>query len=122
MERRRRVVLADDDESVRRLISRSLEALGGVELEAYASIIDALMAIRRSRFDLLIFDWTLPDLEAREAIRLARSQLKSSARVLVITGAAVSDEEKRLSQGLVDWWLPKPFADADLRRIVVSLA
>ena len=122
MDRRRRVILADDDESVRRLISRSLEALGDVELEAYGSVVDALMAIRRSRFDLLIFDWKLPDLEALEAIRLARSQLKAPARVLVITGADVSNEEKRLSHGLVDWWLPKPFEDAELRRIVLSLA
>ncbi len=118
MPQRRRILVAEDDAAVRRLIRRFLAGLPDLEVEECASAVEALLAVRKRPFDLLIFDWSLQEAEGCEAIRLARQEMKPLARVLVVTGARVSEQERQANRGLVDRWLTKPFGREELRGAV----
>ncbi len=80
----------------------------------------AMEAFRQQRFDLLVADLRLPDIDGMEVIRRIRNQ-KPETEVIVITGygtAATAVEAMKL--GVSDF-LPKPFTD-DQIKIAISNA
>ncbi|MBV8916250.1 MAG: PAS domain S-box protein [Acetobacteraceae bacterium] len=105
----RRVLVVDDEPSVRMLIRDVLEELGCVPLEANDSA-TALEALRSDqRVDLLISDIGLPGMNGRELAEAAR-RLDPRIGVLFITGYAENKvlDPAQLEPGMQV--LTKPFA------------
>lgn len=69
--RGRRVLVVDDTVAVARSTARLLE-LFGATTEVVHSAAGALQRLEARRFDLLIIDLGLPDLDGRELLRRAR--------------------------------------------------
>jgi two-component system, cell cycle sensor histidine kinase and response regulator CckA len=106
---RSRVLLVDDEEGVRRLLSTMLESAYDVE-----SAIDGESAMRLLRepgahYDLLISDLNLPGMDGLTLIREAQ-RLTSSLPAIVITGySSEASAIQALNLG-VTGYLTKPFA------------
>lgn len=103
----RRVLVVDDEESIRELLIRTL-ALAEYEVEAVA---DARAALERLRFDgcdLLIADLRMPDMDGLSLIREAR-RLQPSLPVIIITGySSEASAIQAVNLGVVGY-LVKPF-------------
>ena len=107
-----RLLVVDDEENIRRLLRRVLEA-EGYAVDVACTGGEALRMASACRYRLTVLDLMLPDLSGTEVLsRLLASQ--PDLRVLVLS--AVPEIGRRvqvLDMGALDF-LPKPFAIAEL--------
>jgi class 3 adenylate cyclase len=110
-----RLLLADDDEPNRELLSRRLERLG-YEVTAVADGREALERIRAGQFDLVLLDLLMPGLDGREV--LAQMKADPALRdVPVIMISALDQVEgivRCIELGAEDY-IAKPFNPVFLR-------
>jgi CheY-like chemotaxis protein len=82
------VLLVDDDEGTSRAISRLLERVGytAVWLDNGA---DALHVLKDLRFDLVILDWMMPEMDGLQVLRRLREDPATrDLRVMMYSAAA----------------------------------
>lgn len=81
-----RILLAEDDDSMREYLARALERTG-YGVKAVESGIAALEMLQHETFDLLLTDIVMPELDGIELAQRA-SALHPDMRVMFITGFA----------------------------------
>ena len=112
-----RVLVVDDDETIRRTLRINLRARG-YEVEEVASGRDALSTLEDAPPDLVILDLGLPDLDGVEVLR----RLRRSSRVPVVVLSArhqSDDKVEALDEGADDY-VSKPFGMDELMARVRS--
>lgn len=87
-----------------------------VEVVEAVSGLDALRLLPRGRFDLVITDINMPDINGLELIRFVRQseRYEELAMLIISTQASERDIERGLALG-ADGFLPKPFTHQALR-------
>jgi len=106
-----RVLLVDDDDRLAEMLGTYLRSRG-YEVEHRADGGSGLRALSSSRFDLVVLDVMLPDLDGFEVLRRMRSQ--SDVAVLMLT-ARGEDTDRIVGLELgADDYLPKPFNPREL--------
>jgi two-component system response regulator MtrA len=106
-----RVLLVEDDESVRRSTGLMLER-AGLDIEGAANGEDALVDIARETFDLVLLDVMLPGIGGFEVCRRVR-RFSQVPIVFLTARADVSDVVAGLELGADDY-VVKPFEGAEL--------
>ncbi|MQA66158.1 MAG: response regulator [Alphaproteobacteria bacterium] len=71
---RKRLLLVDDDSDLAELLAEQLQIVGEFDTELAHCARAALEAVFKSRFDLLLLDVGLPDMDGRDLCRLMRRQ------------------------------------------------
>ncbi|MDZ7894504.1 MAG: response regulator [Sphingobium sp.] len=106
-----RILLAEDDDVMRKYLARALEN-AGYEVVSVDRGTEALPLIEKERFDLLLTDIVMPEMDGIELAQHA-AQIAPDMRVMFITGfAAVTLKAgKTMPQAKV---LSKPFHLRDL--------
>jgi CheY-like chemotaxis protein len=112
-----RVLLVEDNLVNREVALAMLRSLG---LEAATAMngVEALGALADSRFDAVLMDCLMPEMDGFEATRRIRSSEGNRARtpIIALTANAVEgDREACLAAGMDDY-LSKPFRKADLHQ------
>jgi DNA-binding response OmpR family regulator len=108
---RPRILVADDDPSMRLLLRRTLE-LANFHVSLAKDGQEALMLLQRSTPNLLILDIMMPGIDGLEVCRRVRAQ--SAVPIILLT--ALNSEED-IIEGLdagADDYLTKPFAAGEL--------
>jgi two-component system cell cycle response regulator CpdR len=80
------ILLAEDDESLRRFLAAALERAGH-SVRACADGAEAFAAFRTERFDLLLSDIVMPEMDGIELAKKA-TELDPGLRIMFITGFA----------------------------------
>ena len=117
---RRRVLVADDSESYRRVTRGQLVARG-LDVVAVASGSEALARLAAEPFDLLLVDGMMPGLDgpatARE-IRRREGALAGITRIpiVAITASGQPEDRARMLAAGIDDLVVKPVLDEDLDR------
>ncbi|MFI5271725.1 MAG: response regulator transcription factor [Ktedonobacterales bacterium] len=107
----RRVLIVDDEATVREVVGQYLELEGYTILQA-ANGLDALRVAEASPPDLVILDLTLPGIDGLEVCR--RLRLASAVPILMLTARA-EDADKLEGFGVgTDDYLTKPFNPREL--------
>jgi DNA-binding NtrC family response regulator len=79
----------------------------------------AMEAFRQKRFDLLVADLRLPDIDGMEVIRRVRAQ-EPETEVIVITGyGTTATAVEAMKLGVSDF-LPKPFTDDQIKSAIAN--
>lgn len=109
-------VLAVDDSSIsRKLLEHTLE-VPTYKLGFAKEGLEALDLFSRTRYDIVITDWELPDISGTELCRRLRTEFPDAYTYLVLlTG---NSDKKSLAEGLsagADDYLTKPFDAEELR-------
>lgn len=118
---RERVLLVEDDQQVRQLLTRTLERLGYdvKAAENGRAALDALDACERGP-DILVTDVVMPKLGGRElAIRLRLRD--PNLKVLFVSGYSHGALDARLLRRPGTAFLQKPFTPRDLGRALTDL-
>ena len=104
-----RILVVDDEETVRNVISQALEAFGfSVLLAGNGREGVALFRANPAAFTAVVMDWTMPELNGLEAFEQMR-QIQPTVRVLLMSGYNAEDATAQLGiQGLAGF-LQKPF-------------
>lgn len=114
-----RILLAEDDDSMRAFLERAL-ARAGYDVAGFANGVEALERLEREPFTLLLTDIVMPRMDGIELARRA-SEIDPDLKIMFITGfaAVVLNSE---NQGPKDARvLSKPFHLKDLVREVERL-
>ena len=106
------ILLAEDDTSLRTFLARALKKAGH-EVLAVGDGDDALDAVRRQSFDLLLSDIVMPGLDGIELSRRART-MRPEMRIMFITGFAAVALNERNGAPAGAQVLSKPFHLKDL--------
>jgi excisionase family DNA binding protein len=105
---RSRILLVDDEESIRKLLSRMLESSYDVESAADGEAAIRLLHQPDAHYDLLISDLNMPDMDGLTLIREAQ-RINPTLAAIVITGYSTeSSAIEALNLG-VTGYLTKPF-------------
>ena len=102
-----RILLAEDDNSVRHFLARSLE-LAGHEVLAFADGEDALPALKAGPFDILITDIVMERVGGLE-LAMKAQKAKAGLPVIYITGFSAVSVEEPLANSGISQLLSKPF-------------
>jgi DNA-binding response OmpR family regulator len=116
-----RILIAEDEESVRALVARALTQ-DGHEVVATADGAEALDALNREggRFDLLLADIKMPAMDGI-ALALATARDYPTLPILLMTGYADQRERASGLEALVRDVIPKPFTLAEIRFAVAAV-
>jgi len=115
----RRILLAEDDDSMRGFIERAL-VRAGYEVISFANGREAYERLQREPFTLLLTDIVMPQMDGIELARLA-SELEPDLKIMFITGFAavtLNTSTKAVRGAPV---LSKPFHLKDLVREIDRL-
>lgn len=118
----RRILVVEDSGSTRSFVRAILEdpaysaTVGGVEVTEAQSGFDAMRLLPRTRYDLIITDINMPDVNGLELIHFIRKseQYRSTPLVIISTQATERDVERGKKLG-ADAYVPKPFSPELLR-------
>ncbi len=112
------VLLADSDRAVLTTLRRALTA-DGYQVRTAANGGETLAQLEAGEPDLVVLDWTMPDLDGLEIARRIRQE--SDTPILMLTTRdAVADRVEGLEAGADDY-LVKPFTEEDLLARVRTL-
>jgi PAS domain S-box-containing protein len=85
--------------------------------------VEAVEAIEKEDFDLVLMDIQMPNMDGYEATRIIRQKEKSSGRhipiIAMTAGAMKGDEEHCLASGM-DAYVAKPFDPVDLFKVIAK--
>jgi two-component system response regulator MprA len=116
---RERVLVVDDDSSIRRMLERTLTA-EGYEVSAVADGGAALVLVEESVPDLVVLDVAMPGLDGFAVSRRLRAKGLVLPVLLLTARDAVADKVAGLDAGADDYLL-KPFAPEELLARVRAL-
>jgi two-component system response regulator MprA len=114
-----RVLVVDDDVSLRRMLQRTLEA-EGFDITLAPDGAAALVEAERSAPDLIVLDVAMPDIDGLAVCRRLREKGLATPILMLTARDAVPDRVAGLEAGADDY-LVKPFALEELTARVRAL-
>ncbi|WP_305043947.1 response regulator [Geoalkalibacter sp.] len=118
-------ILLAEDERINRLTLERLLTKQGHEVQAVADGRQCIELLRKDRFDLVLMDIQMPDMDGLEVTRRARSDDDpriSRIPIVALTAHAMKgDREKFLEAGMDDY-ICKPVHMDEIRRILARFA
>ncbi len=116
METGGKILVVDDDLSVRQFLTIMLERTGH-RVKAAASGAEAFRVLQNDEYDLVITDLKMPDISGLDVIRRVK-ELAPQTEVIMITAFATTDSAvEAMKNGAFDYVI-KPFKIDELRLIV----
>lgn len=116
-----RILVVDDEETVRTAAVRMLESLG-LEVEHCEEGRSAIQCFERDpgRYDLVLLDMTMPGLSGVEVFRELK-RLNADARVILTSGYNEQDATSRFAGKGLAGFVQKPFGLDELRAILAQV-
>ena len=109
-----RVLVADDSSTMRKIILRSLQAVGVSEVTEAGDGDETLNLFKPGDFDLVLTDWNMPGKNGLEVTQEIRKQDAKIPIIMVTTEAEKSRVLEAIEAGVSDY-LVKPFTAETLR-------
>jgi two-component system, OmpR family, response regulator len=107
-----RILIVDDEPKIRSFIGRALAA-AGYETDLAGTGADGLLQAGDGRYDLVILDLVMPDMDGREVLGELLSVRPDQAVMVLSCVADVATKVDCLERGALDY-LTKPFSLAEL--------
>jgi two-component system, chemotaxis family, chemotaxis protein CheY len=114
-----RVLVADDSSTMRKIILRSLQAVGVPEAVEAADGNQAVSLFQPGQFDMVLTDWNMPGKTGLEVVREIRSRDPNVPIIMVTTEAEKGRVMEAIQAGVSDY-LVKPFTADTLREKLVK--
>ena len=118
-----KILLAEDNLVNQKLASRLLEKRNHSVTVAMNGR-EALTALEKNSFDLVLMDMQMPEMDGFEATRVLREKEKSTGRhqpVIAMTALAMNGDRERCMAVGMDGYLSKPIRPAELDEVLDAL-
>ena len=117
----RSILVVDDEENIRRLLSGILQ-MDGHHVDTAGNGREALERIGRRRYDMVITDIKMPDMDGRELYqRLLDRDRGLASRTIFITGDTVSSDTRSFLERVRNPCLAKPFRVREVRETIANM-
>src|ERR1700754_3970304 len=116
--RRTRILIAEDDDSLRKLMRLSVD-VGELDIDEAHDGETAILLAHENPPDVALLDWAMPGPTGLEVCRALRADPRSAGALIVIVTARVlrGDREEALEAG-ADHYVSKPFSPVELLELV----
>ncbi len=116
------VLIVEDSKAIRSMIRVSLEEAGGFFAVEAGNGFEALKTLPTRRFDLIITDINMPDINGLELIGFVKSNPAYKDIPLIIVSTEKSEEDKKRGMALgASGYVVKPFAKDELMTMVKNV-
>lgn len=117
------ILVVEDSPTMRSLVASALEELGeAVRISEAASGFEALRALPRDHYDLIVTDINMPDINGLELVSFVRRNAAYRAIPLLIISTEGSEKDRIRGLELgADAYLVKPFEPETLRSMAREL-
>jgi two-component system chemotaxis response regulator CheY len=114
-----KVLIVEDSKASREFIAATVEAVDGVEAVTTSSGFEALKILPRHRFDLIITDINMPDINGLELINFVKKnpRYRDTPLFVITTEGRAQDRDKGLALGAAEY-LIKPFEPRSLEGLL----
>ena len=111
-----RILVVDDMSTMRRIIKTILNQLGYSNIEEAENGKQAIGKLKKEKFDFVITDWNMPEMDGLELVKQIRSDddLKSIP-VLMVTAEAKKENVMEALKAGVNNYIVKPFTPEVLK-------
>jgi two-component system chemotaxis response regulator CheY len=111
-----KVMVVDDQTSMRAMIRRALQDLGFKDVRDKPSAPEALAAIKSDRVHLVISDYNMPEMDGLQFLEAVRTDSVIGKTVFImLTGSADKEIVQKAAALGVNNYVVKPFAPAALK-------
>jgi len=113
-----RILLAEDNATSQKVAVKMLKRLG-YKADVVANGIEALQALERQPYDLVLMDLRMPEMDGLEATRITRQRWPvNGPKIIAVTAYALQgDREKCLDAGMDDY-ISKPIKVSELAEVL----
>jgi CheY-like chemotaxis protein len=114
--RKIRVLVVDDNRLVQRALALPIETLGHDVRVAFDGV-QAVTICQQERFDLILMDAMMPEMDGFEAsrrIRESEGHARGETRIVMITAMSTQELDKKCAAAGIDSWLSKPVSREDI--------
>jgi len=119
-----RILLAEDNEINRLVAVRMLERMGHAVAVAINGK-EALSAVEKHAFDLILMDVQMPEMDGLEATKAIREFEKNTGKhlpIVAMTAYSMKGDKERFLESGMDGYIRKPINSAELFRTLENLA
>ena len=111
-----KVMVVDDQTSMRAMIRRTLQDLGFKDVRDKGGAAEALDAVKSDRVHLIISDYNMPDMDGLQFLEQVRQDPVIGKTVFImLTGSADKEIVQKAAALGVNNYVVKPFAPAALK-------
>ncbi len=104
----KKILVVDDEASVRELISTSIESFTKYEVDVAEDGFEAVKKVMSDDYDMILIDIKMPKMNGIDAVKAIKI-IKKNIPIIVITGFASEDEKKLALNFGAEEVLNKPF-------------
>lgn len=114
-----KVLIVEDSKASREFIAATVESVDGVTVITAQSGFEALKLLPRHRFDLIITDINMPDINGLELINFVKKNpnYRQTPLFIITTEGREQDRARGLALGAAEY-LVKPFAPDSLEGLL----
>jgi two-component system, chemotaxis family, chemotaxis protein CheY len=109
-----KVLVADDSGIMRKIIIRSLNACGVVDIAEAGDGKDAWTLFQSQPFDMVLTDWNMPEMTGLELLQTIRDSGSDVPVIMITTESEKARVVEAIQAGVTDY-LSKPFEQEELR-------
>ncbi|MEP9359812.1 response regulator [Sphingomonas sp. KR3-1] len=111
-----KVMVVDDQTSMRAMIRRALQDLGFKDVRDKPSATEALAAVKSDRVHLIISDFNMPEMDGLQFLEAVRTDAVIGKTVFImLTGSSDKEIVQKAAALGVNNYVVKPFAPAALK-------
>src|SRR5918911_1830114 len=104
-----------DDEAVLLEIFREM-FIDDYDVQTTTSLSEARRIISECAPDIIISDWSMPEISGLDFLREARDMCPQSFRIMLTGFAQVGDMIEEISKGVMQLFITKPWNEMEMRR------
>jgi CheY-like chemotaxis protein len=118
--RQLRFLVVDDTDDIREVMARMVERQGHLADQAVDGV-EAVEAMQRDRYDLMLLDLSMPRMTGEEVVRWLQQHPEHAGDVRVVVVSAWAGDKRPVLQelGITDV-LPKPFRRQQLEDLIAE--
>jgi two-component system chemotaxis response regulator CheY len=116
------ILIVEDSSMTRSMIRAVVEEIDDLETVEAATGFEALKALPLQKFDLIVTDINMPDINGLELINFVKKDERYKEIPLLIISTEKSDEDKKRGMSIgANAYITKPFQPQQLQDTVKSL-
>src|SRR5690349_14923793 len=102
---RRKVLIVDDEESMRLILGRTVEAVPNVEITLAGTCEEALQLAAARRFDIILLDLLMPGIGGIAVLKAVRTSPHNKTTPVIIVSVMADEDTKNVcrSMGISDY-------------------
>jgi CheY-like chemotaxis protein/HPt (histidine-containing phosphotransfer) domain-containing protein len=117
-----RILLAEDN-ATNQMLAVTLLEKEGHSVEVADNGREALAALARATFDLILMDVQMPEMDGFETTARIRAQERSTGRhlpIIAVTAHALKGDQERCLEGGMDGYVSKPIRSSELSKAIAA--